>query len=107
MHDTIGVGGMEPVPAGGGAFGWIRPLFQPILQPRFVMGMAMTAVSFSMMTFYGKQALDRWEDSGPAPIVESVTSGAEAVWDQAIRVYEAAETMYEFQSEFGAEARAI
>ena len=106
MHDTIGVGGMEPVPAGAGVLGWVRPLFQPILQPRFVMGMAMTAVSFSMMTFYGKQALDRWENvpSGEVRVVESLSSGAVAVWDQAVDVYEAAETFYEFQTEFGADA---
>ncbi len=107
MHETIGIGGgMEPVPAGSGAFGWIRPLFQPILQPRFVMGMAMTAVSFSMMTFYGKQTLERWENapSDQARVVESLSSGAVAVWDQAVEVYEAAEMFYEFQTEFGADA---
>ena len=108
IYDTIGVGvgAMEPIPAGGGLLGWVRPLFQPILRPRFVMGMAMTAVSFSMMTFYGKQALERWENApaGQIRVVESMSSGAVAVWDQAVDVYEAAETLYEFQTEFGADA---
>lgn len=103
IHDTIGVGtGLALEPAGGpaeGLWGWLRPVFQPVLQPRFVMGMAMTALSASTISFYGRQALERWQDSGttPAAAVESVEQGVDGAWERAAEILESAKELYRLQ----------
>lgn len=64
IHDTIGVRGTLPVlaPVGGpvetGWRGWLRPFFNPLLQPRFAMSMVMAVLSLSMLTFYAKNAME-------------------------------------------------
>ena len=106
IHDTVGVGtGGALEPAGGpssegGFLGWFRPLFHPLLQPRFVMGMAMTALSASMMSFYGGQAYERWQDLGTTPTVavERVEDRVDTAWDRAIEVFEAARDFYQIQT---------
>ncbi len=116
IHDTIGVGsGPALEPAGGSAgdqggalWGWLRPVFHPFLQPRFVMGMAMTALSASMMSFYGNQALDRWQAAAttPAAAVEVVGERVGGAWERAVEVYESAKEFYELQVETGSETAA-
>ena len=106
IHDTVGIGSGRLVPAGGGAevgglSGWLRPLFAPILQPRLVMSMAMTVLSFSMLTFYGQRAFDRYETSGdsPATVVTALSRPVVALWDNAGKAINAAVAFYELQTE--------
>lgn len=101
IHETLG---LEAALAGGprsagGLSGLLRPLFQPLLQPRFVMSMAMTFLSFSMLTFFGRQAMERWEaeDFNPAAVVERVREHASAVWDEAVTLYETLDMLYRLQ----------
>jgi hypothetical protein len=104
IHDTIGVGAgaLEPAVAGGGAFGFLRPLFQPLQQPRFVMGMAMTALSFSMLTFYGQQA---WNDlrnpqqRSAATAAESFRHNVTGLWGQAVEMTASTRDFYVLQTE--------
>lgn len=104
IHETIGIGGAL-APAGGGAvesdgfFSFLRPLFQPVLQPRFVMSMAMSVLSLSMMTFYGKRAVQNWQgQASPTAIVESVQSGVKGAWDRVEEIYDSAAMFYELQT---------
>ena len=109
IHDTIGVGsGLALEPAGGpaeGLWGWLRPVFHPLLHPRFVMGMAMTALSASMMGFYGQQALERLQtaETTPATAVESISERVDGAWERAVEVYESAREFYQLQTADGEE----
>lgn len=106
IHDTIGVGsGLALQPAGGlaegGLLGWLKPVFHPLLQPRFVMGMAMTALSASMMSYYGQRTVEQWRDAGatPSAVVASVQERAGDAWQDTVTAYEEAVAFYRLQTE--------
>ena len=106
IHDTVGVGSGRLVAAGagaevGGLAGWLRPLFGPILQPRLVMSMAMTVLSFSMLTFYGQRAFERYESTGdsPASAVRALSQPVVELWDRAGEAIDAAAAFYQMQTE--------
>ena len=112
IHETIGTGEGVPTMAGGGSqvsspfWGRLRPLVHPLTHPRFAMSMAMTFLSFSMASFYGKGALERWEAPKitPAAIVEGAGEALDPLWAGAARLYESLVLFYEFPTEFGWEA---
>jgi hypothetical protein len=111
IHDTIGVRGMLPVlaPAGGpaeaGVFGWLRPLFNPLLQPRFAMSMVMAVLSLSMLTFYAKDALENWKpgQSKPVAVAEHIGDQFRRAWDATAEFFETVRGMYQLQKEFATE----
>jgi hypothetical protein len=111
IHDTIGVRGTLPVlaPAGGaaedGVFGWLRPLFNPLLQPRFAMSMVMAVLSLSMLTFYAKDALENWKpgQSKPVAVAEHVGDQFRRAWDATAEFFETVRGMYQLQKEFATE----
>lgn len=76
--------------------GW----FQSILQPRYVMGMAMTMLSFSMLAkFAGIQPRQlRPADLDPAKVWMAVDDRAHRVWDRAMKSYENLRWVIEIQS---------
>lgn len=106
IHDTIGVGSglaLQPAggPAEGGFMGWLKPIFHPLLQPRFVMGMAMTALSASMMSYYGQRTVEQWREAGttPAAVAASVQESAGDAWAETVAAYEEAVAFYQLQTE--------
>jgi hypothetical protein len=111
IHDTIGVRGMLPVlaPAGGpeerGAMGWLRPLFNPLLQPRFAMSMVMAVLSFSMLTFYAKRTLEDWQtgQSRSVAVVENLGEQFSRAWEATSEFFETVRGMYQLQREFARE----
>ncbi len=114
IHDTIGVRGTLPVlaPAGGpaeaGLRGWLRPFFNPLLQPRFAMSMVMAVLSLSMLTFYAKDALDSWKpgQSKPVAVAEHVAGQFQRAWDATAEFFETVRGMYRLQKEL-AEPREV
>ena len=112
IHQTTGIGESVPAMAGGGSqvsspfWGWLRPLVHPLTHPRFAMSMAMTFLSFSMASFYGKGALERWEAPTitPAAIVEGAGEALDPLWAGAAQLYESLVLFYAFPTEFGWEA---
>ena len=73
-----------------GARSWLGRLFEPILQPKFAMGMAMTILSFSML---GRVAGIPVRQLKPADLEPArVWAGLE---DKAFRTYERAKKYYE------------
>lgn len=103
IHSTVGVGTGRLVAAGGGHNlpTWLQPLVQPFLQPRFVMSMAMTVMSFSLLTFYGDRAVTLYQD-GETQSIGSVTDLGQPIanfWEQATEVYDSALTFYGMQVE--------
>jgi hypothetical protein len=111
IHDTIGVRGTLPVlaPAGGlaesGLRGWLRPLFNPLLQPRFAMSMVMAVLSMSMLTFYAKDAMENWKpgQSKPIAVAQHVGDQFKRAWDATAEFFETVRGMYQLQKEFATE----
>ncbi len=86
-------------PAGSGVGTWCRNLVQPILQPRFAMGMAMTILSFSMVARFAgapNTALTA-EDLSPTKVWATFDSRVNRVWDRAVKYYENLRLVYEIQ----------
>lgn len=83
-----------------GIRGFLNRWMQPVLAPRFAMGMAMTILSFSLLArFIG--AADRPfrpSDLNPARIMETVEDRFHQVWDHAVRYYENLRVVYEIQN---------
>ncbi|MCU0248034.1 MAG: zf-HC2 domain-containing protein [Bryobacter sp.] len=60
---------------------WFRHLFEPMLRPRFAMGMAMTILSLD-----------------PVKVWQSFDNRAHRAWDRAVKYYESLRVVYELQS---------
>ncbi len=83
-----------------GIFAGLAAFFAPILQPRFVMGMAMTILSVSMIGQLTGTRIDQVSasDLKPAAIWSSVGYRAERVWDRATKYYESLRVVYEMRT---------
>jgi hypothetical protein len=79
---------------------WIHALFQPVLQPRFAMGMAMTILSFSMIgRFAGiSERTFTPADLDPAKIWVSLDNKAHRVWERLVKNYENLRVVYQIQN---------
>lgn len=87
-----------PKPQGLRAF-FVRWM-QPVLQPRFAMGMAMTILSFSLLgRFAGipDRSL-RADDLRPAKILEAVDDRFHGIWDRLVKYYDNLRVVYEIQN---------
>jgi len=108
IQETVEAAGGMPVLAGAGAgnyglSGFLRPFFQPLLQPRLAMSLAMAMFSFSMVTFYGKGALESQGQSrvAPAMVVAGISDGLDEAWTTGVELYETTVLFYRLQTEFG------
>ena len=93
----------EPEPAAGKPVvrpGWFARLFQPVLQPRFAMGMAMTILSFSMIGQFagvpGKTITA--DDMHPARVWAAFDTKVHRIYDRAVKYYENLRLVYEIQT---------
>lgn len=79
---------------------WLGGLFDSILQPRYVMGAAMTIVSFSMIArFTGIEPRQLHpSDLDPVKIWTAVDDRAHRVWDRTVKSYENLRWVIEIQS---------
>lgn len=83
------------------AFGqFFSKLFEPILRPRLVMGMAMTILSFAMLgRFAGIEARQlRATDLHPVKVWEAAEDRVHRSWNRAVKYYESLRVVYEVQS---------
>ena len=108
IQETVEAAGGMAVLAGAdsgnyGLNGFLRPFFHPFLQPRFAMSLAMAVFSFSMITFYGKGALEGQGNSrvAPAMIAAGISDGLDQVWTTGVELYETTVLFYRLQTEFG------
>lgn len=85
VHAGPPAGGMAV--AGGGVMGWVRPLLQPLFEPRFAMSVALAIVSFSILTWSGEKTLDRWQNADPIAQVRTATTGLDRAWERGVAVY--------------------
>jgi len=93
--------GWELTLHGKGIRGWINRTFAPVLQPRFVLGAALTVMSATMLTQCAglpKRTLTA-QDLDPVRIVGALENRAERVWDRAVKSYESMRLVYEVKSQ--------
>ena len=78
---------------------WLAALLGPILQPRIVMGMAMTMLSLSMMArFIGPAKPLRASDLKPAAIWNGLENRAEYAWNRTVVFFEHLKVVYQIQT---------
>jgi hypothetical protein len=81
---------------GRNLFGWMHS----VLQPRYVMGMAMTVLSFSMIARFAhiEPRQLRPSDLDPVKIWAGIDDRTHRVWDRAVKYYENLRLVIEIQS---------
>lgn len=82
---------------------WFARLFQPVLQPRFAMGMAMTILSFSMigrMAGIPQRPLST-ADLEPARIWTAIDTRAHRAYDRLVKYVDNLRLVYEIQNRLG------
>lgn len=73
--------------------------FEPILRPRFAMGMAMTILSFSMLgKFVAPVRQLRPADLDPVKIWSTLDDKAHRAWNSGVKYYENLRVVYEIQT---------
>jgi hypothetical protein len=84
----------------GGIRKWFSHLVQPMLQPRFAMGFAMTILSFSMLGRFAGIQLRQLspKDFNPAAVWQGIDDRLHRAWDRSIKFYESLRVVYEIQS---------
>ncbi len=85
----------------GGLWGFLHRRVQPILQPRFAMGFAMTILSFSLLGRYAgisprQLTLD---DLRPAKVWQAIDDKASRAWQRTEKFYENLRFVYEIQTQ--------
>lgn len=82
-----------------GTKNWIGRLLEPLLQPKFAMGMAMTILSFSMLGRFAGIPIRQLKPSDlePARIWVTLEDKAYHSWDRAKKYYESLRLVYEVQ----------
>jgi anti-sigma factor RsiW len=83
---------------------WTRRIFgkwlEPILQPRYAMGMAMTVLSFAMLgRFTGIRRQLTPADLDPVKIWTSAEDRAQRVWERSVKYYENLRVVFEIQTQ--------
>jgi anti-sigma factor RsiW len=85
--------------AAAGLRGRLRALFQPVLQPRFAMGMAMTILSFAMLArFVAPVRQLEARDLNPAAVWAAVDNRMYRAWQRTVKFYDSLKVVYQIQS---------
>jgi len=79
----------------------LRSIWQPILQPRLAMGMAMTILSFAMLAKFVKpipQLSFSPRDLNPAAVWTSLDNRVYRGWQRTVKFYQSLKVVYQIQS---------
>jgi anti-sigma factor RsiW len=83
-----------------GIRGWFQKLFQPMLQPRMVMGLSLTILFFGMMArcagIPGRRLSPA--DLDPAHVWAGVEDKVQRGWERSVKFYENLRFVYQIQS---------
>jgi Putative zinc-finger len=73
---------------------------EPVLQPRFAMGMAMTVLSFAMLGRFAGIEIRQLKPSDlePAKVWMTVEDRAMRTWDRAVKYYQSLRLVYDVQT---------
>jgi hypothetical protein len=83
-----------------GLKGWLGRLFEPVMQPRVVMGAMMTVFSLAVMTRCAgvpSRTLST-SDLDPVKIWGSIDDRLHRTWDRTVKTYESMRVVYEIRS---------
>ena len=85
----------------GGIRGWINRKFEPILQPRFVMGAMLTVMSLTMLTRCagGPRSTLTAADLDPVSLWAQLDNRGHRVWDRAVKGYESMRLVYDIRNQ--------
>jgi hypothetical protein len=82
--------------------GWLADklarLVAPVMQPRFVMGMAMTILSFSILSRFVPMQQLRAADLRPSEVWASLDDRAHRAWARSVKYYENLKVVYQIQT---------
>jgi hypothetical protein len=82
--------------------GWLADklskLLAPVMQPRFVMGMAMTVLSFSILSRFVPMQQLRAADLRPSEVWASLDDRAHRAWARTVKYYENLKVVYQVQT---------
>ena len=81
-----------------GARGWLGRWIEPVVQPRIVMGAAMTILSFQMLSRYVPMRQLKASDLRPAAVWATVDDGAHRAWARTVKYYENLKVVYQIQT---------
>ena len=88
--------GAEDAGEGRGA-GWSK-LIAPVIQPRFAMGMAMTILSFSILSRFVPMQQLRAADLRPSEVWASLDDRAHRAYARTVKYYENLKVVYQIQT---------
>jgi hypothetical protein len=78
--------------------GWLSKLIAPVLQPRFAMGMAMTILSFSILSRFVPMRQLRAADLRPGEIWAALDDRAHRAYARTGKYYENLKVVYQIQT---------
>ncbi|HTS61174.1 MAG TPA: anti-sigma factor [Candidatus Acidoferrales bacterium] len=82
-----------------GALAWLKGFCGPVLRPKFVMGAAMTILSFSMFTRFVTPIRQlKPSDLKPSEVWASIESRADRTWARTVKYYENLKIVYQIQT---------
>jgi hypothetical protein len=85
-------------PKGVGPLSKLSKLIAPILQPRFAMGMAMTILSFSILSRFVPIQQLKAADLRPTEVWASLDDRAHRAWARSMKYYENLKVVYQIQT---------
>ena len=80
------------------AFGWLGKAVGRVVQPRIVMGAAMTILSFSMLSRFIPMQQLKPADLKPAAVWAGLDDRAHRAWARTVKYYENLKVVYQIQS---------
>jgi hypothetical protein len=81
-----------------GLFDKLRKLIAPVVQPRFAMGMAMTILSFSILSKFVPMQQLRAADLRPSEVWASLDDRAHRAYARSLKYYENLKVVYQIQT---------
>ena len=81
-----------------GLWGKLSKLVAPMVQPRFAMGMAMTILSFSILSRFVPMQQLKAADLRPAEVWASLDDRAHRAWARSVKYYENLKVVYQIQT---------
>ena len=78
--------------------GWWGKLIAPVIQPRFAMGMAMTILSFSILSRFVPMQQLRAADLRPSEVWASLDDRAHRAYARSVKYYENLKVVYQIQT---------
>jgi anti-sigma factor RsiW len=80
---------------------WFGKWLEPVFEPRFAMGMAMTVLSFAMVGQLAGVQVRQWKasDLNPANVWMAAENRVQRTWERAVKNYESTRLVFEIEAQ--------